>query len=176
MMEETTYFGIDPSLSSTGFYCSNGENKCIETKPGEPTEDRILMIWNILYTEIKKSDFPVVGIEGFSFMSKGRGMAQLFGLGYFIRCMLRLYKIPFYEISPNSWKKFLMRDTLKKGMGKDVIILKTYTRYKIEITNNNICDAYNILKITEKLHKVKLGEIDITTLPQIEKDIFSKLI
>ena len=175
-MKDIIYIGIDPSLTGTGIYSSDNKNLLIITKNEDNTiTDRILYIWKTIFSFLKEFDLSntpiVIGIEGFSYMSKGQRMGELFGLGYFIRCMLTEHKISYYDISPNTWKKFLLKQKLNKE-GKDIIILETYKRYGKEIRNNNLCDAFNICKFIEALDKYKdKREINLTKL---EVDLIEK--
>lgn len=156
-MKEKIYIGIDPSLTGTGVYCSDGTFKLIKTTNKDCTEERILKIWkeiSEIYNYSLGNKEMVVAIEGFSFGSRGAGMAQLFGLGWYLRVGLYKFKdCIVYEIPPNSWKKFLFHgQKLPKG-AKDLLMLETYKQYNVEITDNNLCDAFNLMKCVKAYHE-----------------------
>jgi len=156
---EEKFIGIDPSLTGTGFHTYDNcllivsNNKFSDVERIQYIVDSIALKIEKIFLEGHK---PIVGIEGFSFMSKGRAISQLFGLGWAIRLWLHNNNIEYYEIPPHSWKKFLFKNKLKKG-AKDLIILETYKKYGVEFDDNNICDAFNIMKFTESLYKLKYG-------------------
>jgi crossover junction endodeoxyribonuclease RuvC len=176
-MSNIIYIGIDPSFSGTGLYCSNEKFKLVTTTK-EKTVEKIHDIFGQIFEFICEQgeiNNIVIGIEGFSFMSKGRSISQLFGLGWYIRTMLYSFNIPFYEIPPHSWKKFLLRTKLNKE-SKDLLILETYKRYKIEIRNNNLCDAFNIMQLTEHLDYVKNVNTSQQQYTNLEWEIIKKLL
>jgi len=143
--------GIDPSLSGTAIYCNDGEHLLIKTTNKDNTDlNRMKYIVNTIITFLKANEITTVGIEGFSYGSRGRSISQMFGLGWLIRYKLSEEGIEYYDIPPHSWKKFLFNKVIPKG-GKDLIILETYKKYDKEISNNNLCDSFNIMKFTETL-------------------------
>jgi crossover junction endodeoxyribonuclease RuvC len=170
------FIGVDPSLTGTGIVASNGHMKLIETKKDMRDIDRIIYIVDETETFItneKKKDNVVVGIEGFSFNSVGRAISQQFGLGWYLRIVLEMMRYTYYQIPPFSWKKLLFGGSLPKGVGKDLVLLRTYKAYKKEFENNNLCDAFNIMKFTEvmygRLHnkKIKVSKIGLSTIDKV---------
>ena len=102
---------------------------------------------NIVYI-IKKYNINFVGIEDYSYGSKGQAIINLGELGGIIRLYLYEHKIIFKVISPTTIKKFI---TNKGNSKKELMLLKVYKKYGIEFENNNICDAYALGKyIIEK--------------------------
>jgi crossover junction endodeoxyribonuclease RuvC len=169
--------GIDPSFTGTGICVSDGRRMLVKTYPEETTASRIVGIWDIIHDIILKTkDEVVVAIEGFSFMSKGRTIGNMYGLGWYIRCRLSEEGIKYYEIPPNSWKKILLRSKFRKGMGKDHMLLETYKLYDEYFEDNNMCDAFNIMKTGELVHNASNENFDFSTLTKTEHDVIKKLI
>ena len=80
----------------------------------------------------------------------------------------------YYEIPPFSWKKYLFGGTIPKGGSKDLILLRTYKAYDKEFDDNNLCDAFNIMKFTEFMYKrLHNQQIDIS---KIRLDAIDKII
>jgi len=170
------YIGIDLSLNATGIYDSYGNFKRIQSDVNKKIEERILDISNAITDFLNLKDETIIcGIEGFSFCSNGRSIYQLAGLGYFIRILLHNKKIKYYEITPSSWKKFLFKDKVPAGVKKDIIILKTYKFYNMEILDNNLCDAFNIMKFVIALEEYKQN-IDTEKFTLIQKQCLKKYI
>jgi len=184
-MTNKIYIGLDPSFTGTGIWTSEGEQLLIKTKNDRCTEQRIIDIWTKMYSEIispyvcaKESaeDFEVIiGIEGFSFMSKGRSISQLFGLGWILRTKLyQLTKdsdVKIYEIPPHSWKKLLFNGKVPKG-SKNLTLLETYKRFQQDIRDDNLCDAYNIMRYTRELDNYVNGKTE--DMAQWKQDLFKK--
>ena len=91
------------------------------------------------------SDASLVIIEGITFMmSKTTALVQLAAINYIIRIGLWKRDIPFVIVSPPTLKKFV---TGKGVAQKDIMMLETYKRWNISLTDNNICDAYGLARV-----------------------------
>ena len=161
--------GIDLSLTGTGVVIINEKGEHIEqlirSKPPKsknPTTEimRIMKIRDeISFGEEK---IALAAIEGISFMSRNTtSTSQLSGLNYMVREKLFNANIPFVIIAPSSLKKFV---TGKGNCGKDIMMLETYKRWGVSITNDNIADAYCLAKVAEALINDKIELI----IPQKE--------
>ena len=159
--------GIDLSLTGTGVVTigKNGEytEQLIRSKPPKvknPTTEiqRITKIRD----DIELGDAELAAIEGISFMSRNTtSTSQLSGLNYMVREKLIKAGIPFIIVAPSSLKKFV---TGKGNSGKDIMMLETYKRWDVSITNDNICDAYGLARLAEALINEKIELI----IPQKE--------
>lgn len=176
-MVKKIIIGIDPSFTGTGISVENGEETVVKTDVEDTITTRITSVWEYLKNIINKYDRNViVGIEGFSFMSKGRSVGNMYGLGWFLRCNLEEMGVEYYEIPINSWKKYLFKSGFRNGLGKDNFLLETYKRYDKEFIDNNICDAYNIMQTTKTLSLLKSGEMQLCALSKVDSDVFKKLL
>jgi len=176
-MEQKIVIGLDPSFTGTGIYVENGEEIVLKTDVEDMIATRITSVWTFLKQLINKYDGNVViGIEGFSFMSKGRAVGNMYGLGWLLRCNLEDMGIEYYEIPINSWKKYLFKTNFRRGLGKDHFLLETYKRYDKDFSDNNICDAFNIMRTTKTLYLLKSGELSLEDLSKVDSEVFKKLL
>jgi len=143
------YVGIDPSMNSTGLVILNYDmsiqiQKTISSNSKDSDELRIKKIGEEIISEILKLNRQSkVCIEGISFGSSGRGVAQQAGLNYFICILLNKYDIPYVKCPPTTLKKFV---TGKGQCKKELMMLKTYKKWGIEFENSDICDAYGLAR------------------------------
>jgi len=151
------FCGIDPSLTGTGVVIIGEdleiiEQKLISTKLKDQEYDiEIRMKYIVTEMEfIKKYNSKVVCIEGLSFNSKGQKAAELFGLAYLIRMWMLENDILFKEVPPTVLKKFI---TGKGQCQKDLMLLKTYKKFGIEFSDNNLCDAYGMARYGAELYR-----------------------
>ena len=169
------YYGIDPSLTGTGLcneYEFHGEAICIKTSSKERTEDRFNHIIKTILSITKGTNGSVnkeiiFGIEGISFMSRGRGADKLTGLHWAIRLALYNQGFKYYEIPPSAVKKFA---TGKGNAKKEQMLLTAYKNFGIEFQDNNICDGFFIAKITKHLH-----ENDLEGLTKYQQETIKSL-
>lgn len=151
------FCGIDPSLTGTGVIVLREdleiiEQRLISTKlkvQEYDIEHRMKYIINELEF-IKQYPIYRVCIEGLSFNSKGQSAAQLFGLAYLVRMWMFDNDIPFIEVPPTVLKKFI---TGKGQCQKDLMLLKTYKKFGIEFSDNNLCDAYGMARYGAELYR-----------------------
>jgi crossover junction endodeoxyribonuclease RuvC len=158
--------GLDLSLTSTGVVVLDETAKVLEqyvvksspVGPLQIDEAKRLSTITDKILEGVPSDASLVVIEGITFMmSKTTALVQLAAINYIIRIGLWKRDIPFVIVSPPSLKKFV---TGKGVAQKDIMMLETYKRWGVSLTDNNICDAYGlaraglaILDIDDKLVK-----------------------
>lgn len=141
--------GLDLSLSGTGIVIMNSKGdilaeKLIRTKKTEiPEIERLKYIKDELMSFLMHHKVSMVAVEHFSYGSTGRSVYQLGALGGIIRLTLLEAKIPFVEISPNSLKAFI---TTKGKAEKDDMRDAVMQRYNLNITDNNICDAFGLAR------------------------------
>lgn len=178
-MVNMVFVGLDLSITSTGVSFSTGEHFVVKTSPKDNLYDRIKQIIKTIFDVINKyveeygRENILVGIEGYSYSSVSSNATKLHELGGNIRFQLHIKGIQFFDIAPNSWKKYLFgSEKIPKATAKDLILLKTYKRYEMEFVDNNICDAYNIMKFVEMAYLYNIGEDEDFKIH--EKDQFSR--
>ena len=137
------YVGIDPSLTATGVVVIDKagdivDQSLITTKPKDDMLVRYHIIIDNIFNAMQGSKYPVY-IEGPSLHSKGRAVAQMFGLYWVIRWELNKANIPCEAVPPTQLKKFV---TTKGNAKKEQMLLHTFKRWGIEFADNNLCDAY----------------------------------
>src|SRR5690606_22186242 len=110
---------------------------------------------------LEKGD--VIAIEGFSYGSKGRGVAFQFGYGYAVQIALHKNDFNYLIVPPSQVKKFAT------GIGnasKESMILPIYKRWGYEHESDNVRDAFILAqiaratKISTKLTKYQKEIID----------------
>jgi len=152
--------GIDPSITGTGLIILDEEFNIVEQilictknqKVDYDTEARMRYITDLIESTLLKykESLKSVYIEGLSFNSKGQSAAQLFGLAYLIRMRLLDNEIYYKELAPTALKKFVT------GTGKcqkDLMLLKTFKKFGVEFSDNNLCDAYGLARYGAELYR-----------------------
>lgn len=141
--------GIDPSLQKTGLIIMDSKGTILCEKLITPKKlkgvQRLQFIRNELLTYLRKYNVDVVGIESYSFSSRGRAMFNLGELGGVIRLALFDNNFKFFDVSPSSLKSFIAENGLadKEMMRKSVL-----RKYKLDIIEDNICDAFSLARMT----------------------------
>lgn len=145
------FVGIDPS-TKTGIVALNEHGQILLAKEltGIGTNDpkRMLTLIDEVISHIKNDDFIV--IEGFSYGSKGKGIAFQFGLGWGIRMALAKRGIQYMDVSPAAVKKFA---TGKGNAKKDAMAVPIYKHWGFEHPSDNVRDAFVIAQIAKALHQ-----------------------
>jgi crossover junction endodeoxyribonuclease RuvC len=164
------YIGIDPSLTATGIIildeAGNIEaQKLTSNNPKLPTISRVRQILDEIKEAISNNtNITSIGIEGFSFGSKGKSLFEIAYLGYRIREELQNFNL--IDIAPTELKKYA---TGKGNSPKDIVMLNVYKRWGMEFHNNNLADAYVLAKICQEMYNTS------TTLAEFQKEILLKL-
>jgi len=138
------YVGIDPS-TKTGLVILDEEGSVIEseevTKEGADPQ-RMSSLIDYIVSKIQLGDR--VGIEGFSFASKGQGVDFQYGLGWALRIALFKKGIHYIEPAPTQVKKFA---TGKGTADKTEVALGLFKRYGYENKSDNVRDAFTVAQI-----------------------------
>jgi Holliday junction resolvasome RuvABC endonuclease subunit len=145
--------GLDLSLSHTGFVVANKTFKfCISGAVGgyekQEIEHRIMNLWADIDAQVfspshLKIDWAV--IEGVSYNLKGQRAAQAAGFHYYVRCQIE-------KKYPGIKRAYIPATTLKKwvtGDGhakKNMMLLKCFQRFGFEAPDDDICDAYCLVR------------------------------
>ncbi len=105
-MSDRMFIGIDPGMSG-GLCCLDGERIIISAMPDT---EKDIYLW---FEEIKWSKDPTTKvfavIEKVHSMPK-QGVSSTFKFGYiygFLRCCLIASAIPFDDVTPQCWQKYL---------------------------------------------------------------------
>ncbi len=154
------FVGVDLSLTGTGVVVIENDKilrqKLIKSKPvGDKPSAEIERMVKIIDEVMSVIDCPkvdnypphMVAIEGIAFMARNTtAMAQLCGLNYMLRVVLRIKELKFVVVAPSSLKKFI---TGHGNAQKDNIMLSVFQRYGETLTDNNIADAYGLSRVAE---------------------------
>lgn len=135
----TTPFGLDLSLTSTGF-CSDSQNAAICSKQkGMP---RLAEIRDRVLERVQETEGPVIIVEGYSFGSKNSQAHATGELGGVVRLSLYEASIPFIEVPPTCLKKFA---TGKGNASKNEVISAMSAKTGIVWSGSSaddMCDAF----------------------------------
>jgi len=141
--------GIDPSLQKTGLIILNSKAEVLEEALIKPHKDlkgipRLKFIKDQLLKLLKKHGVTIVSIEGYSFGSRGRATFSLGELGGVLRLALLENGYKYFDVSPSSLKSFIAENgAADKVMMRQAIRAK----YKLDISEDNICDAYGLSRM-----------------------------
>ena len=170
----TIVVGLDLSLTSTGVVVLHNdkivEQKVVRSSPVGPLpvdEAKRLNDISEQVLALVPDDADLVAIEGVAFMiSKTTALVQLAAINFLIRIGLWKRGIKFVIVSPPTLKKFV---TGKGVAQKDIMMLETYKRWNVSLTENNICDAYGLARISLAI----LNQDDI--IESTQKEVISLL-
>ena len=142
------FVGLDPSFNGTGIIILNSHGEIIEqilhkAKEGE-VEERLLDIENQIKIIPTVSRLEIVYIEGPSYSSSGAFVLQMGALHYLIRLIFLKKKINYKVIAPGTLKKYVAGTGVAK---KELMLLKTYKKWGVEFSDNNLCDAYGLARM-----------------------------
>lgn len=166
--------GLDLSLVATGFVVLHGEeifdSGVIKSSPNGslPIDEakRLSKISKDVLAVVPEGT-ELVAIEGIAFMiAKTTSLVQLAAINYLVRIGLMERNIPFVIVSPPALKKFV---TGKGVAQKDMMMLATFQRWGVALTENNICDAYGLSRTALAI----LGRDD--KLIKEQEEVVSKL-
>jgi len=143
------FIGVDLSLTNTGFMCIDSEayivnSSNIFTISKDIIEVRLQKIQKSLEELLTEERPEYVYVEGLSFQSNGRAVAQLGALHFILRIFLYQKGIRYVIIPPLTLKKFVTG----KGQGKKELMLKeVYKRWGVDLDDNNLADAYGLARM-----------------------------
>ena len=144
------YVGIDPS-SVTGFYIQDGEGKTVVEADVfyeyKVDPERMIHIADTIIEQLNINT-DIICIEGFSYDSKGRGIAYQFGMGYVLRENLQRNGFTYYEVTPSGVKKFATGNGRAK---KEHMIEPIRERFGFYHPSDNIRDAYVLSEIAKAI-------------------------
>ena len=104
--------------------------------------ERMIDLTEKVLAHLEKDD--VIAIEGFSYGSRGKGIAFQFGYGYSVQISLYTNDFNYLVVTPSQVKKFAT------GLGnasKESMILPIYKRWGYEHESDNVRDAFILAQI-----------------------------
>lgn len=139
--------GIDQSLTGTGLVVLGKKGELEFAATIAPKElkgvERLDFIINGIKSIFSGYAITAIGMEDYAF--SGNGLASLGELGGVIKYMLfKEYKIKPMILHNSKIKKWA---TGKGNADKNLVMMKTFQKYGIELKNDNEYDALNIAKI-----------------------------
>lgn len=174
---KTRILGLDLSLTGTGYCLFRGNMDALEmdlVDPGKLKDfNRLDSILNAVMSHLAviapgdALNSTLVVMEDFSFASKGSGLFQIAGLGYIIRYELWRQGIDFVLVPPTVLKKFVT------GVGnadKSIMLKEIYKRWEADINDDNIGDAYGLMRIGRALLGLDTG------LPAFQKEALKGIV
>lgn len=145
--------GIDPSWRGFALCVGSSEDgKCFEVLAQHIStvpDDYVSHFHRLDYIGQRCMEFvevhrpKIIAIEGYSRGSKQR-REEAGELGGHIRWLLVKARIPFMDIPPTILKKFV---TGKGNSPKEIMMQQTLKRWGYEASNNDICDAYGLMRL-----------------------------
>jgi crossover junction endodeoxyribonuclease RuvC len=145
-MNKGCILGIDLSLTSTGI-CLLGEDNEFEAsliKTKSRGYERLIFIKDEVESFVNWGDPRLVVLEGYSFGSKFGRRESIGELGGIIKLSLVTMGRKTIIAPPTCLKKFV---TGKGNSGKEIMLMRTLAKYKIEFNDNNLCDAFGLAKM-----------------------------
>src|SRR5690606_8927659 len=127
--------------------------------------ERMIDLTEKVLAHLEKGD--VIAIEGFSYGSKGRGVAFQYGYGYAVQIALYKNDFNYLIVTPSQVKKFAT------GLGnanKESMILPIYKKWGYEHESDNVRDAFILAQIARATKtSVKLTKVQKEIIDAIKK-------
>jgi Holliday junction resolvasome RuvABC endonuclease subunit len=142
-------FGIDPSLSSTGWCSLTETHGAVYGHFGSELRGpgRLRDLSDKLASMLDLDLPNMVVIEGYSYGSLGKREC-LAEWGGAIRLLLWDRQIPTLVVPPSTLKKFVISDCEKgKLRDKDQMRLSSYLRWGVQFKNTDECDAHALAQL-----------------------------
>jgi len=163
----SAFIGVDPS-SKTGLVkvdMASGEVITRKELKGIGSVDpkRIVTLIDEIIDHIRPGD--IIGIEGYSYGSKGKGVSFQYELGGMLREWLYRLNLNYTTITPSQLKKFA---TGKGNTPKDAMAIPIFKRFGFEDKSNNITDAFILAKIVQALSMTPFERVENLTGYQID--------
>jgi len=150
----TRVLGIDQSATSTGICILSSTAELVHLSricPPKELRDtkRLVFIRDELTRIISEHSNIQLGVmEGYSYGSTNKKFV-LGEVGAVVKLVVADADIPLYGASPKQLKKFV---TGKGSADKDEVINAIRNRWKIEIPQNDMADAYGLCRIALELN------------------------
>lgn len=176
------FVGIDPS-TKTGFVALDGQGRVLKAKEltgiGDKDPKRMVTLINEIIEHIQKDDLIV--IEGFPFATQRAMFAG--GLHHGIRNELYKRGLKYYEVAPNSVKKFVgvtgwvgKKGDKKRLTGhqkKKAVLAAVQEMFGFTHTSDNIVDAYIMAQIA---HEIWMELNVMRILPKHQQEVIDSIL
>lgn len=152
-MKNFKILGIDQSLSDTGICILTEKDHKLLSIKSNPDKSEFGDLYRCRYIRdeidkiLKENKFDLIVLEGFSYGSKGRKLFTIAALGFFIRDVLATGDNKILIPTPGQLKKFVAGKGI--GIEKAVMMMKVLSNWGVEISNNNLADAFGLAKLGE---------------------------
>jgi len=172
--------GLDMSLTSTGVCVKCDSNVQLHTIKSDPHKcpndlDRLRWIVDVVMSKIPPVVPNMVCIEDYFTPSNPYQIGaaiKLVSLGTMMRMKLYESGFPFFVVSPNQLKKYV----LGKGAGqKDLILREVFKRWGIDCKDNNQSDACVLAYMAEGLFFRINDKLDVLSLKRYELEVVEKV-
>jgi len=163
-----TILAIDQSLTDSGYCISGSPIKYGSIKTGKLRgTERLAFIRNEVFSLITSSRAELVAIEDYSYGSTGHTFS-LGELGGVIKLLCYEMGIQRISIPIGSWKKHCLG---KGNVKKDLVLKFVLQKYGFDTDNDNIADAYCLLKFAGDMIAFENGK----EFPESSVETFKKL-
>jgi crossover junction endodeoxyribonuclease RuvC len=146
--------GLDLAYINNGVVCIDDEasilyQEVITCPKSIATDEERLIFLSEKFSKVVDEYLPErICIEGLSFGSKGQSVSQMGALHFITRIFLFKLGIKYIVIAPTQLKKFVTGTGQCK---KELMLLKTYKKFNIEFSDNNLCDAYCLARMAREI-------------------------
>ena len=165
------FVGLDLSTKTGLVIIDESGNVLTETEITSEIKndpERMIDLTEQVLSHLEKDD--VIAIEGFSYGSRGKGIAFQFGYGYSVQIALYTNDFNYLIVTPSQVKKFA---TGKGNASKDNMILPIYKKWGYEHASDNVRDAFVLAQIARatktSVELTKYQKEVINSLKQEEK-------
>mgnify|MGYP001167317652 FL=1 len=165
------FVGLDLSTKTGLVIIDESGNVLTETEITSEIKndpERMIDLTEQVLSHLEKDD--VIAIEGFSYGSRGKGIAFQFGYGYSVQIALYTNDFNYLIVTPSQVKKFA---TGKGNASKDNMILPIYKKWGYEHSSDNVRDAFVLAQIARatktSVELTKYQKEVINSLKQEEK-------
>jgi Holliday junction resolvasome RuvABC endonuclease subunit len=169
--KSTKILGCDPSLSATGIVVIDGAgnilfNEILKSKKIDV--ERLIDLRQQLLKIYSEMNIHLTVIEGYSFGSR---TGQAFSLGEWggvLKTALIDASIPFIITPPTQARKFMCG---KGNLPKIMVPKEVYKKWKIDLDNDNLYDAYVLARVGLSYYLWKQGICKDSDFNKNELDI-----
>ena len=150
LLKNPMFVGLDPSYNGFGIIVLDKDANIIEQKllnsdSKKEAEERIIELEEGFKFVPNIAGLHSVCIEGPSYSSNGAFQLQMGALHFYLRLFLLKKGIDYKIIAPGALKKFV---TGSGNAKKNLMLMKVFKRWGEEFSDDNLCDAYGLARMT----------------------------
>lgn len=167
--------GIDPSIVATGLVVlmdGHIADRAVIGGKGTDIVIRVRTVRQQVEALVSKWEPEIVAIEGFSFGSQGRSVMDTGYLGYRIRESFQDNGVKYLDVAPAALKKYAAG---QGNVNKPDVRMAVYKRWGIDITNDNLCDAYVLARIAEAHLQYSFNPVQFGKITQAQYEVLEVL-